>query len=65
MNNKTNTVRIRHTSNAKQRLEQAHKVMGISDMLSAQLETIFNHWTKVPITDGEVKKLIQSALVPN
>ncbi|MBG6063310.1 phage/plasmid-like protein (TIGR03299 family) [Flavobacterium sp. CG_9.1] len=65
MNNKTNTVRIRHTSNAKQRLEQAHKVMGISDMLSVQMESIFNHWTKVRITDSEVKKLIQSALVPN
>ena len=65
MNNKTNTVRIRHTSNAKQRLEQAHKVMGISDMLSAQMETIFNHWIKVAITDSEAKKLIQSALVPN
>ncbi|MFV8353913.1 DUF932 domain-containing protein [Flavobacterium sp. XS2P14] len=65
MNNKTNTVRIRHTANAKQRLEQAHKVMGISDMLSVQMETIFNDWTKVRITDSEVKKLIQSALVPN
>lgn len=65
MNNKTNTVRIRHTSNAKQRLEQAHKVMGISDMLSSQMENVFNHWTKIRITDNEVKKLIQSALVPN
>ena len=61
----TNTVRIRHTSNAKQRLEQAHKVMGISDNLSMQLESIFNNWAKVRITDSELKKLIQSALVPN
>lgn len=61
----TNTVRIRHTSNAKQRLEQAHKVMGISDNLSMQLESIFNNWTKVRIADSELKKLIQSALVPN
>ncbi|MFH7012368.1 DUF932 domain-containing protein [Flavobacterium sp. FlaQc-52] len=65
MQNKTNTVRIRHTSNAKQRLEQAHKVIGISDMLSVQMEAIFNNWAKVRITDNEVKKLIQSALVPN
>jgi phage/plasmid-like protein (TIGR03299 family) len=61
----TNTVRIRHTSNAKQRLEQAHKVMGISDILSMQLESIFNNWAKVRIADSELKKLIQSALVPN
>lgn len=65
LRNQTNTVRIRHTSNAKQRLEQAHKVMGISDILSIQLESIFNNWTKVRITDRELKKLIQSALVPN
>ncbi|KFF11177.1 DUF932 domain-containing protein [Flavobacterium hydatis] len=65
MQSKTNTVRIRHTSNAKQRLEQAHKVMGISDMLSSQMESIFNDWTKVRITDKEVKKLISFALVPN
>ena len=39
--------------------------MGISNQLSAQMEDIFNHWAKVHITDGEVKKLIQLALVPN
>lgn len=61
LRDQTNTVRIRHTSNAKQRLEQAHKVMGISDRLALQLESIFNNWTKVRISDNEVKKLIQSA----
>ncbi len=65
MGNKSNTIRIRHTANAKQRLEQAHKVMGISNVLSVQLESIFNHWSKVRITDTEVKKLIQAALIPN
>lgn len=65
LRNQTNTVRIRHTSNAKQRLEQAHKVMGISDRLALQLESIFNNWTKVRISDNEVKKLIQSALAPS
>lgn len=61
----TNTVRIRHTSNAKQRLEHAHKVMGISDVLSVQMESIFNNWAKIRMNDNELKKLIQSALVPN
>jgi phage/plasmid-like protein (TIGR03299 family) len=65
LRNQTNTVRIRHTSNAKQRLEQAHKVMGISDRLALQLESIFNNWTKVRISDNEVKKLIHSALAPS
>ncbi|HEY0057380.1 MAG TPA: DUF932 domain-containing protein [Pedobacter sp.] len=65
MNCKTNTIRIRHTANAKQRLEQAHRVMGISNTLSIKLETVLNRWAKVRITDTEVKKLIQAALVPN
>ena len=65
MHCKSNTVRIRHTSNAKQRLEQAHKVMGISNKLSAELEGIFNQWAKVRITDKEVKRLIEMAMAPN
>ena len=65
LRNQSNTVRIRHTSNAKQRLEQAHKVMGLSDILSEQMQAIFNYWTKLPISDNEVKKLIQSALAPS
>lgn len=65
LRNMTNVVRIRHTSGAKQRLEEAHKVMGLANGLSVQLEGIFNQWTKVRITDAEVKKLIQLALCPN
>lgn len=60
----TNTIRIRHTSNAQTRLEQAHKIMGISNILSTQLEQIFNHWSTVRITDNAVKKLIALALAP-
>jgi len=45
-------------------LEEAHKLMGITNQLSNELEGIFNQWAKVRITDPEVKKLIQMALVP-
>jgi hypothetical protein len=65
MGNMSNVLRIRHTSGAKQRLENAHKVMGLANVLSMQLEGIFNQWAKVHITDSEVKKLIQLALCPN
>jgi phage/plasmid-like protein (TIGR03299 family) len=65
MRSMSNVVRIRHTSGAKERLEDAHKVMGLADSLSAQLEGIFNEWAKVRVTDREVKKLIQMALCPN
>jgi phage/plasmid-like protein (TIGR03299 family) len=65
LRNHSNSIKIRHTANAKERLEQAHHLMGISNNLSSELETIFNNWTKVHITDAEVKRLIQLALVPN
>ena len=65
LKNMSNCIRIRHTNNAKQKLEQAHRVMGITNTLSSQLEEVFNNWSKVKITDKEVQKLIQLAMVPN
>lgn len=65
LRNHSNSIKIRHTANAKDRLEQAHKVMGISNQLSIQLETIFNRWTTVKVTDPELHRLIQLAMVPN
>ena len=65
LRNQSNSIIIRHTANAKERLAQAHHLMGISNKLSSELEIIFNNWSKVKITDPEVKKLIQLALVPN
>lgn len=65
LKNHSNSIKIRHTANAKERLEQAHKVMGISNNLSQQLEGIFNQWAKVRISDPELKKLIQLAMTPN
>jgi hypothetical protein len=61
----TNCVKIRHTQSAQERLKQAHKVMGISNILSNQLDGIFNRWAHVRITDKEVVKLIQQAMAPN
>lgn len=65
LRNMSNVIRIKHTSGAKQRLEDAHRVMGIANTLSDQLESIFNEWSKVRVTDSEVRKLIQLALCPN
>ncbi|QEE49876.1 DUF945 domain-containing protein [Flavobacterium alkalisoli] len=61
----SNVVRIRHTANAKQRLADAHRVIGLADNLSVQLESIFSEWAKVRIEDAQVKRLIQLALCPN
>lgn len=65
LRNHSNSIKIRHTANAKERLSQAHKLMGISDHLATEMENIFNHWTKIRITDREVRKLIEAALIPN
>ena len=65
LKNMSHCVRIRHTNNAKQKLAQAHHLMGITNTLSGQLDDLFNQWSKVKITDKEVYKLIQLALIPN
>ena len=65
LRNYSNSIKIRHTANAKDRLQQVHEVMEISNRLSIQLEEVFNSWSKVQIKDKEVKKLIQLAMVPN
>lgn len=65
MHNHSNAIKIKHTANAKDRLEQAHKVMGISNQLAAQLEEVFNNWSKIKITDPELQQLIRLAMVPN
>lgn len=65
LRNMSNVVRIKHTAGAKERLEDAHKVMGLANSLSNEMETIFNQWAKVRVNDKEVKRLIQLALCPN
>ncbi|WP_316848971.1 DUF932 domain-containing protein [Pedobacter agri] len=61
----TNSIRIRHSSGAGERLKQAHTLMGISGRIGDEVEQIFNHWAKVRISDTEVKKLVQLAMAPN
>ena len=65
LKNMSNVVRIRHTAGAKQRLDDAHKVMGLANKLSTELESTFNHWAKIKVGDDEMKRLIQLALCPN
>lgn len=60
-----NTIRIRHTANAKTRLDEAHRIMGIANTQSVQMESVFNQWAKVRITDKEIFRLIELAMAPN
>jgi len=61
----SNVIRIRHTANAAERLKQAHKVLGLSNKLTNQLDGIFNGWAKCRITDKQVLKLVQLAMAPS
>lgn len=65
LKNMSNVVRIRHTVGAKERLEDAHKVMGLANKLSNELENTFNHWTKITVGDDEMKRLIQLVFCSN
>jgi len=65
LRNCSGSIKIRHTANAKDRLSEAHRVMGISNELTEQLDGIFNQWAKVRITDQQLQRLIQLAMVPN
>ncbi len=61
----TNCVKIRHTQSVKERLLQAHQVMGITNTMTEQLNGIFNQWAQVRITDKELLKLVQQAMAPS
>lgn len=63
--NHLNSVKIRHTASATDKLKQAYKMLGITNQLSVDMEAIFNRWARVRITDPELKKLIQLAMSPN
>jgi len=65
LNNMSNCVKIRHTESAKERLLQAHKIMGLSNTMSNELNGIFNRWAQVRITDKELLKLVQQAMAPS
>lgn len=65
MKNMTNVIKIRHTSNAKDRLRTAHKVMGIASRFSDEVGDVYNQWAKKPITDPHLKKLIEITMAPN
>lgn len=65
LKNHTNSIKIRHTASAQERLKQAHQLLGITNQLANELEEVFNHWSKVKITDRQVKRLVQLAMAPN
>src|SRR5476651_2381840 len=47
LRNHSNSIKIRHTASANDRLKQAHTLMGISSNLGVELEGLLNHWSQV------------------
>ncbi|RKR79971.1 phage/plasmid-like protein (TIGR03299 family) [Mucilaginibacter gracilis] len=65
LQNCQNAIKIRHTASAAEKLKTAHKMLGLTDQLSTELGAIFNRWSRIRISDPELKRLIQLAMVPN
>ena len=64
LKNNSNAVFIKHTANAEMKLQEAARIISIAETTSELLGTVFNKWSKVRVTDKEIKKLIQLAMSP-
>jgi phage/plasmid-like protein (TIGR03299 family) len=58
-------VTIRHTKSALDNLKKAHKVLGIANKLSEELEVIFNNMAKVKIKDKQLTDYIETVMLGN
>lgn len=58
-------VRIRHTPNSVTKLEEAHKLLGLTNDLYNQLETIFNRMSLSKITDAQLVSYVESLIPSN
>lgn len=61
----SNKVFVRHTSNAKYNLEQAHIVLGITKRLSESMEGTLSQFAKTTITDAHALDLIRECVLTN
>lgn len=55
-----NNIRIMHNSSVKENVREAHKVMGMVNLLKNELETCFNAMAKKPVVDQKLKEIIVS-----
>ncbi len=58
-------VGIRHTANAKVRLEEAHKLLGLTNHLYEQLEPIFKKMALTKVTDKQLLDYVQTLIPSN
>lgn len=60
LKNTISRVAIRHTSSAQKRLEDAHKLLGISHKYVTEANELFNILAAKPITDAKVQELVEN-----
>jgi phage/plasmid-like protein (TIGR03299 family) len=58
-------VRIRHTANAVNRLEEGHKLLGLTNTLYSQLETIFNKMALKKVTEKKLVEYVRKLIPEN
>jgi phage/plasmid-like protein (TIGR03299 family) len=58
-------VRIRHTANALNRLEEAHKLLGLTNTLYKELDAIFNRMALKKITDKQLMDYVKTLIPSN
>lgn len=57
-------VTIRHTGNVEENLANAHKILGITNVLSKQLEEIFGKMSTIKVDDKMLNGYIEQVLIP-
>lgn len=62
INNHKYKINITHTKNASEQLKKAHEIMGISNMLSKELEGIYNYMSSKRINDNSLEQYIIQSL---
>lgn len=58
-------VRIRHTANAEERMKEAHKVLGLTNKLYSDLETIFNSFSNKQVKKEVVNEFFLKMIPDN
>ena len=59
-----NKVSIDHVSGAKDKLKEAHRVMGIASKYSTEVAGMFNKMTDVKMTEGQYREFFEKVFTP-
>lgn len=62
MRNLSNRVSIRHTTNVKEQLEEAHRIMGIASKYVTEVKPIFERFVKVELSDIDYMTFIKDVM---